>query len=101
MPALTFRVGGGLADLVSHVFTLGHVAKMLGEDEDWLFEVAEEKWTPRMASYGSLGSVKTGVMAFTDDGVENLKGLIGIHKNAPWIIKERQQVLAEIIKRDI
>lgn len=32
----------GHVNKVSHVFTLGHVAEMLGEDEDWLFEVAEE-----------------------------------------------------------
>jgi len=31
---------------------------MLGEDEDWLFDVAEEMDT-RMASYGSSASVKT------------------------------------------
>ena len=49
----------GPVNKVSHVFTLGHVAEMLGEDEDWLFDVAEE-WTRRMASYGSLASVKTG-----------------------------------------
>ena len=49
----------GPVNKVSHVFTLGHVAEMLGEDEEWLFEVAEEM-TPRMASYGSLASVKMG-----------------------------------------
>jgi len=49
----------GHVNKVSHVFTLSHVAEMLGEDEEWLFEVAE-KWTPRMASYGSSASVKTG-----------------------------------------
>jgi hypothetical protein len=32
----------GHVNKVSHVFTLGHVAEMLGEDEEWLFEVAEE-----------------------------------------------------------
>jgi len=32
----------GPVNKVSHVFTLGHVAGMLGEDEEWLFEVAEE-----------------------------------------------------------
>jgi hypothetical protein len=46
----------GHVNKVSHVFTLGHVAEMLGEDEEWLFEVA----TPRMDSYGSSASVKTG-----------------------------------------
>ncbi len=32
----------GQVNKVSPVFTLGHVAEMLGEDEEWLFEVAEE-----------------------------------------------------------
>ena len=32
----------GYVNKVSHVFTLSHVAEMLGEDEEWLFEVAEE-----------------------------------------------------------
>ena len=41
---------------VSYVFTLSHVAEMLGEDEDWLFEVAEEMDTED----GSSASVKTG-----------------------------------------
>jgi hypothetical protein len=37
-------------------------------------------------------------MAFTDDGIENLKNLIQIHKDAPWIIEERRQALAAIVK---
>ncbi len=49
----------GHVNKVSHVFTLSHVAEMLGEDEEWLFEIAEEM-DPRMASYGSSASVKTG-----------------------------------------
>jgi hypothetical protein len=37
-------------------------------------------------------------MAFTDDGIENLTNLIQIHKDAPWIIGERRQVLVAIVK---
>jgi hypothetical protein len=37
-------------------------------------------------------------MAFTDDGIESLQNLIQIHKDAPWIIEERRQVLAAIVK---
>jgi hypothetical protein len=49
---------------------------------EWLFDVAEEM-TPRMASYGSSASVKTGddVHRFTDDGIESLKELMAIHKD--------------------
>ena len=61
----------GHVNKVSHVFTLSHVAEMLGED---------------------------GVMAFTDDGIENLKELIAIHKEDPSIIEKRRHVLAAMIK---
>ena len=54
-----------------------------------------------MASCGSSASVKTGVMAFTDDGLENLKELIAIHKDAPSIIEKRRQALAALMKPKI
>ncbi|MGY3238221.1 hypothetical protein ACVMAJ_005111 [Bradyrhizobium sp. USDA 4448] len=81
----------------SHVFTLSHVAEMLGEDAEWLFEAAEEMDTEDDQLWVvSVG--EDGVMAFTDDRIENLKELIAIHKDAPWIIEERRQVLAAIVK---
>ncbi|WP_377827957.1 hypothetical protein ACFKHW_28130 [Bradyrhizobium lupini] len=85
----------GAVNKVSHVFTLSHVAETLGEDEDWLFEVAEEMDTED----GQLWVVgEDGVMAFTDDGIENLKELIAIHKDTPSIIEKRRQALAAIMK---
>src|SRR6202789_4723026 len=81
---------------VSHVFTLGHVAEMLGEDEEWLFEVAEEMDTED-GQLWVVGVGEDGVMAFTDDGIDNLKNLIHIHKADPSIIEERRQVLAAIV----
>ena len=87
----------GYVNKVSHVFTLGYVAEMLGEDEHWLFDVAEEMDTED----GQLWVVdvgEDGVMAFTDDGIENLKNLITIHKDDPSIIEERRQALAAMIK---
>jgi hypothetical protein len=72
----------GHVNKVSHVFTLSHVAEMLGKDEDWLFEVAEEMDTEDGQLWvGGVG--EDGVMAFTDDGIENLKELIAIHKDTP------------------
>ncbi len=66
---------------VHHVTTISRVAKDLGENEDWLFDVANEMdvedgiiWV-----YG----VGDGAMAFTDFGIENLIELIKIHKNDP------------------
>jgi hypothetical protein len=78
-------------------FTLGHVAEMLGEDEDWLFDVAEEMDTED-GQLWVVGVGEHGVMAFTDDGIENLKNLIAIHKDDPSIIEKRRQALAAMIK---
>jgi len=61
----------GHVNKVSHVFTLSHVAEMLGEDEEWLFEVAEEMDTED-GQLWVVGVGEDGVMAFTDDGIETL-----------------------------
>jgi hypothetical protein len=45
-----------------------------------------------------VGVGEDGVMAFTDYGIENLKNLIQIHKDNPWIIEKRRQALAAIVK---
>ena len=87
----------GHVNKVSHVFTLSHVAEMLGEDEEWLFEAAEEMDTED-GQLWVVGVGEDGVMAFTDDGIENLKNLIQIHKDAPWIIEDCRLVLAAILK---
>ena len=87
----------GHVNKVSHVFTLSHVAEMLGEDEEWLFEVAEEMDTED-GQLWVVGVGEDGVMAFTDDGIENLKNLIAIHKDDPSIIEKRRQALAAMIK---
>ena len=70
---------------------------MLGEDEEWLFEVAEEMDTED-GQLWVVGVGEDGVMAFTDDGIENLKELIAIHKEDPSIIEKRRQVLAAMMK---
>ena len=44
--------------------------------------MSPKKWSPRTASY-VVGVGEDGVMAFTDDGIENLKELIAIHKEDP------------------
>ena len=48
----------GHVNKVSHVFTLGHVVEMLEKTRNGCSR-SPKKWTPRMASYGSLASVTT------------------------------------------
>ena len=45
-----------------------------------------------------VGVGEDGVMAFTDDGIENLTNLIAIHKDDPNIIEKRRQALAAMMK---
>ncbi len=88
----------GHVNKVSHVFTLDYVAEILGEDEEWLFEIAEEMDTEDGQLWGvGVGVGEDGMIAFTDDGIDNLKNLIAIHKADPGIIDERRQALAAMI----
>jgi len=71
---------------VHHVTTIDRVAKDLGENEDWLQDVANEMdaedgliWV-----YGVGGD---GVMAFTDFGVDTLMELIRMHKEKPELLR--------------
>jgi hypothetical protein len=71
---------------VHHVHTITRVAEMLGEDEDWLWDIGNEMdqedgliWV-----YG-LGD--DGITAFTDFGIETLTGLIEIYKANPHLLK--------------
>lgn len=71
---------------VHHVTTINRVASDLGENEDWLFDVANEMdiedgliWV--------YGVGDDGVMAFTDFGIENLIDLIKIYKEDPILLK--------------
>ena len=70
----------------SAVFTIARVAAMLGEDEDWLSDVALEMDPEdgRLTVYGVNDEDTTG---FTSLGIENLKELIEIHKADPTILK--------------
>jgi hypothetical protein len=66
---------------VHRVTTLARVAEMLGEDEELLWDLADEMdpeagliWV-----YGT-GEIAEGVMAFTDFGIETLTDLIRTHR---------------------
>lgn len=71
---------------VSHVKTINLVAKDLGEDEDWLFDVAMEM-EPEDGVIWVYGVGDEGVMAFTDFGIETLAGLVQNHKANPSPLK--------------
>lgn len=70
----------------SGVFTIARVAKMLGEDEDWLWDVAGEM-EPEDGCPTVYDVDDEGTTAFTTFGIEDLKELIGIHKADPDIIE--------------
>lgn len=71
---------------VHHVTTIARVAKDLGEDADWLRDVANEM----DAEDGLIwvyGVGEDGVMAFTDFGIENLIELVRIYKQNPRLLR--------------
>jgi len=71
---------------VHHVHTIACVAEMLGEDEDWLWDVANEMdQEDGLISVYGLGD--DSIMAFTDFGIEALTGLVEIYKASPQLLK--------------
>jgi hypothetical protein len=56
-------------DEVHHVRTIARVAEMLGEDEDWLWDVASEM-DQEDGLIWVYGPGEESVMAFTDFGIE-------------------------------
>jgi hypothetical protein len=73
---------------VHRVTTINRVAQDLGEDEDWLSDVASEMDAEdgRLWVYG-VG--EDGVMAFTGFGIETLMELISIHKENPHLLRRQ------------
>jgi hypothetical protein len=71
---------------VHHVTTINRVADDLGENEDWLRDVANEM----DAEDGLIwvySAGEDGVMAFTDFGIETLMELIRMHKENPELLR--------------
>ena len=70
---------------ISAVFTIGHVARMLGEDEEWLWELSIDMF-PEHGCLHVYGIGEDGVPAFTTFGIECLQDMIRSHRaagNAP------------------
>jgi hypothetical protein len=67
---------------VHAVKTIALVAQELGEDEDYLWDIANGM-EPEDGLIWVYGTNDEGVMAFSDFGVENLSELIAIHRDNP------------------
>jgi hypothetical protein len=85
------RQGGLIVHVnkVHCVTTISRVAKDLGENEEWLFDVANEIDTEDGVIW-VYGADDEGVMAFTDFGIENLIELIAMHKADPTLLKRQE-----------
>ena len=75
---------------VHHVRTIARVAEMLDEDEDWLWDVANEM-DQEDGLIWVYGPSDAAVMAFTDFGIETLTGLIEIYKADPDLLKRSSE----------
>ena len=71
---------------VHRVTTITRVAEQLGEDEDWLRDVANEMDTEDGLIW-VYGVGEDGVMAFTDFGIETLMELITMYKEDPTLLR--------------
>jgi len=66
---------------ISAVFTISHVAKLLGEDEDWLHELSINMF-PEDGRLHVYGVGEDGVTAFTEYGIECLKQIVAAERAA-------------------
>lgn len=66
---------------ISAVFTIGHVAALLGEDEEWLHDLSIDMF-PEDGCLHVYGVGEDGVTAFTQDGIDNLKQIIDDQRQA-------------------
>ncbi len=84
------RCCGGLTlapvNKVHHVHTIARVAEMLGEDEEWLWDVANEM-DQEDGVIWVYGPGDDSVMAFTDFGIETLSEIVKIYKADPSLLK--------------
>lgn len=66
---------------ISAVFTISHVAALLGEDEDWLHDLSIDMF-PEDGCLHVYGVGEDGVTAFTRDGIEYLQQVIADERQA-------------------
>ena len=75
------KSGGVIVAAIAAVFTIGYVANMLGEDEDWLSELSIDMF-PGDGCLRVYGVGEAGVTAFTRDGIECLQQIIANERAA-------------------
>ena len=75
------KPGGVSVAAISAVFTIGYVANMLGEDEDWLHDLSIDMF-PEDGCLRVYGIGEDGVTAFTEYGIECLKQIVADEKDA-------------------
>jgi Transposase IS66 family len=77
----TAKSGGLIIAAIAQVFTIGYLANLLGEDEDWLFALSGDMF-PEDGCLWVYGVGEDGVPAFTKDGIENLRQIIADQRAA-------------------
>jgi hypothetical protein len=77
----TTQSGGLILAAIASVFTIGYVANMLGEDEDWLHELSIDMF-PEDGCLWVYGVGEDGVPAFTQYGIECLQQIIADERTA-------------------
>ena len=65
---------------IAAVFTIGYVANMLGQDEDWLYEMSIDMFPEDGCLRVGVG--EDGVTAFTEYGIECLRQIIADERAA-------------------
>ena len=77
----TSQSGGLILAAIAAVFTIGYVANLLGEDEDWLYELSIDMF-PEDGCLRVYGVGEDGVTAFTRYGIECLQQIIADQRAA-------------------
>ena len=77
----TGKSGGLIMAAIDQVFTIGYVANLLGEDQDWLYDLSTDMF-PEDGCLWVYGVGEDGVPAFTSDGIENLRQIVADQRAA-------------------
>ena len=103
---------------ISAVFTIGYVANLLGEDEDWLHDLSINM-DPEDGCLWVYGVGEDGVVAFTRDGIDNLRQIIaderaagkappqapqsslprGLHRMLTMSLKQKSAIVSRVFLR--